>query len=281
MKSIFTCSFASLAIVITTASCNVFSPFSSPGGDVQLISAARARLDQGDYAGALDAYQKLSGDSADIAASEEAYTILVQNGAGFGAFATSFGSSPNAKGINQLSSLLVSGSGQTKRLAIYSAYQKTAAIQTPQLKSLVRFLTAGALAAEILSEASAITGGQLTSNSLALRGTACGATANTTNVLEGCALSTACDAPVGSVLSVAATDGDITQAAPSGTTPSLDQLFSALNEAVNGLSVINATDSTLNSFQNLFNTGQAGSPSAGEPQARCFRATLINQGIAG
>jgi hypothetical protein len=66
----------SAAALAALSGCNVFSVLDSPSGDAQLISAARACFDQGDFACARDNYSKLSDSSADIRASEEAFLAL-------------------------------------------------------------------------------------------------------------------------------------------------------------------------------------------------------------
>src|SRR4051812_4388213 len=89
----FSCLFGA-SLILSIAGCNLFSPLDKPSGDPQILSAARACLDRADYGCALDFYEKLSAESNDIKLVEEAYAILDQNGAGFGAYAVSFGANP-------------------------------------------------------------------------------------------------------------------------------------------------------------------------------------------
>src|SRR3954469_7732827 len=78
--------------MVATGCMNVFDPFDNPTTDTQLISAARACFDRGDIACAKENYEKLSANNADIAASETAFAMLDENGAGMASFIQAFGS---------------------------------------------------------------------------------------------------------------------------------------------------------------------------------------------
>jgi hypothetical protein len=264
---------ASSALLLALAGCNIYSPIDKPSGDPQLLSAARACLDRADYACAVENYQKLSASQADVAASEQAFTILAQNGAGFGTFASTLGSGATGASFTKLAEALTSGAGQAKRVAIYSAYQKVTGITDPTLKALTRFLTGAALASEIMAEAS--NGGILRKTDLA-RGAGCTAGASGT----ACAVNPACSAPTQDNIPAntgTAASGDITQTAPSGTTPNLDQLYTSIKEALTGLNGLGASG-TFASTSTLF-TGITGNPAPGTIGAACFRASLLDQGI--
>ena len=117
-------------------SCNFFSVIDSPGGDTQLISAARACFDQGDFTCALDHYSQLSDSESDVNHSESAFTILHENGIGMGQFMTAFGtgSSGGGKVLTDLANLVASDASQTKRTAVYEAYKKIDSINQSELK---------------------------------------------------------------------------------------------------------------------------------------------------
>ena len=65
--------------------CNTFEFMDSPGDDAQYLSAARACLDGGDIQCAIDNYQKLSNDQADIKASELVFVTMESAGLGMSA----------------------------------------------------------------------------------------------------------------------------------------------------------------------------------------------------
>ena len=259
------------AVSLLLNSCNVYSPLNSPSGDEQILSAARACLDQADYSGALVLYQKLSSNYSNTVASESAYAILDENGADFGAIASSFGKSPNGKGLSALANAMILGAGETRRLALYQAYQKAALITgNPTLQGFVKFMASIALAAEMLAE-NAGADSIMSYSDLAEGGSSCTTTA--------CGLGQAsCNAATGGKFSTSVFAG-LDAAQPTGTNPSLDQLYSAITQAVSGLSAMGAAGGTSSSFTHLLGTD--GLPSVGTMQAACFRATLIAQGIGG
>lgn len=146
---------------------NIFSPVDSPSGDAQLLSAARACLDSGDVACALDFYNRLS--SSDTKFAENAFALLNQQGATFGAFLTSVGSTASTAALGRMANQLVSGSGSARRKAIFTAYKKNESITDATQKNFVKFLTSFSLASAILAETagadSKVTAGDLTANS--------------------------------------------------------------------------------------------------------------------
>ena len=269
-----TTSLATLLLLGGGVSCNMFDPLSNPGGDEQLLSKARACLDQGDYDCAMVAYGQVSSDQADVKASEEAYTLLTQYGGGFKGFATSFGTSPDGKGLSILANQMVSGAGESKRLAIHQAYKKHEDIKaSPSLKNLVRFLGATALAGEILAE-TAGTDGVFKANDFVKSPTGCSLT-----ICSNPASYDPCDAGI-TTLSTASTNGNIVTETPSGAAPTMDQLYTAVNEASSALTALGGE--TGGDFGKLLG-GQVDAPSS-QPggfdiPARCFRAGLVDQKV--
>ncbi|HCM39629.1 MAG: hypothetical protein A2X97_13900 [Bdellovibrionales bacterium GWA1_52_35] len=147
----------------TLSGCNLFDPLDSPSGDAQLLSAARAFFDQGDFAQAAEMYAKLSGDKADDVNADSAFRILDENGASMGQFMIAFGTGQGSMGtgFTKLADALISSNGpagKAKRLAILTAFQKTDLIQDPATRGMVRFATAAAMVAEILAEGASPTG---------------------------------------------------------------------------------------------------------------------------
>ncbi len=137
------------------AACNFFDPFRSPSGTAAIFSAARGCLDRGDLECARREYAKLAGTpEAEVAASELAFTLLEEAGAGASSLFPSLakGSSSGAK-LTLLANKLYRTRGQTARKLIYEAYLKVEDIPSnTNLRGLVRFTSGFALAAAILAE---------------------------------------------------------------------------------------------------------------------------------
>ena len=229
------------ATAFLSASCNVYDPFDSPTSDAQLVSAARACLDQGDYACARDNYQKLSTVQSDIATSELAFTALDEVGLGMKAFATAFGKGAGVSAFNKLVASVAPNASRTTRLAIYNnAFLKWQSIQNTELRALVKFVSSAALAAEVLGEASG--GDAITKEELATNPTACEATTTTT-----CAASSACAKPsgTGNNLEFGTTTIDLAVTEPSGTNPDLLYFNSAVTYANEGLQELGVSGSFL------------------------------------
>src|SRR4051794_31520633 len=111
--------------------CNFFSPLDKPSGDEQLLAAARACFDHGDYECASKYYGELSSSASDQAVSETAFELLAQSGATSSVFikAVLDGDGNGGKIVTKLANSLISSAGQTSRLNIVHAYQKYAQIK--------------------------------------------------------------------------------------------------------------------------------------------------------
>lgn len=273
-----------IVFLLFTNSCqlNVFSPVDEPSGKDQLISAARACFDRGDLDCAKNYYDQLSSDS-DVRNSEEAFVLLDRYGAGMGNFILSFGSGDGGTGITLFANKLASEGGTpgvTKRLALYEAYLKTFLVQNTALRGLVRFVTALAIACELLAEGS---GSDLTLQKSDLAG-------GTTATANSCYASTTacgvgdanCNKPSSSALQNTAnvTNLRTTNATAMSGNPELGMLQSALTEVsyalqtemvvtgkfstgtLSAIQAINAQNVTLNSGQ-------------------CYRNLLILNGVGG
>lgn len=150
----------SLAALLLSSSCtfNIFDPIDGPGDDPdQLLSAARACFDNGDFECAAEFYGKLEGTTyGEQAAAEQAFAILDQNGAGMKAFmkALGGGGGGGAALTKMTNALLEEGGGsEARRLAIYEAYRQVDLIpNNAALRGLVRFIAAFATLAEMLAE---------------------------------------------------------------------------------------------------------------------------------
>jgi hypothetical protein len=252
-------------------SCNVFDVVDSPTSEAQLLSGARACLDNQDYECAAELYGKLAESQPDLANAELAYSILEKNGAGFGEFAAAFGSSPDPSGLNKLAnSMAAKGASQSRRLALYDAYAAGLKMTAgTSQRSLVLFLSSAAIAAEILAEAAG-SDAQITKSDLVANATSC------TTDQPACLVNSACDAG-NDKLTVAASNDDLDAGAPTGDIPSDSQLYDAAIKASNGLNAVKGTQSG-GSLSGL--AGTAGKPTV-ENVAKCFRANLIHEGIGG
>lgn len=257
-------------------SCNVFGPIDNPTSDPQHLSAARACFDQGDLACAKEHYQKLGAGSSDTAISESAFALLDEQGASLSAFLQFVGNSgcdgcSGGTALTKLAELLSPGAGEAKRLAIYEAFKKRNDIQDAKLRAFVQFLAGLSLAAEILGEATGADGSLKKTEVVFASGCE----------ITTCAAATACDAPSSSVIKDTAS-GDLSTSTPSGTSPTLDELFDAINYTYSALQSLSASgnlSSSSEGFQQILTVGRpSDNPVA---KGRCFRAQLLGFGIGG
>lgn len=139
---------------ILFSGCNVFDPLDNPSGDEDLLSAARACLDQGDYECARRYYEQLSADSNDSMHSELAFTTLDENAIGLSGILSALGGGNISGG--KLFTLLANHIGTTasteKRSALYGAFKRTQYINGSQMRGLVRFITSITLLSHLLAE---------------------------------------------------------------------------------------------------------------------------------
>lgn len=271
---------ASVALAGALSGCNVFDPLDTPTNDVQLTTAARACFDQGDLTCARQYYNKLTKDSNDIKHSELAFATLDENGVGMGAFLDAFGGGGGGAGITNLSNRLA-GSGKAvpaTRLALYQAFQHVASIKNAGLRGLVRFTTATAIIAQIMSEGVG-DNGKLDKGDYVANVTACAATTSTT-----CAASTDCNSIGGFLVAGANIDFEnTTEAAVTGQTTvgmlngAITQVDTALGGSEIGASGKFGTGA--GSFAStLKNLGGVLSLDAG---ARCYRYQMLSLSIGG
>lgn len=266
---------AALALSAFAVSCtfNVFDPIDGPGGDAQLISAARAALDRGEFEKAVEYYQKLS-NSGDIAKSEQAFTLLAKNNVGMGAFASAFGTGGSRAGaaITKIASGIGSGAGEATRIEIFQAFKIALTIDDASLRGLTRFLSATALIAETLAEGAA--------NPAAVTTTDIAATPSSCPGVS-CIANAACNRPSASTLTSGGGVFDLetaTEASMKSSTnaPTLSLIHSAITEIEQGLNELGSSGnlgSSLTSFTDAFD------PLLLVGEAPCYRAALLIQGI--
>jgi hypothetical protein len=217
-------------ISIFVSGCNLFGGLDKPSGDTQVLSAARACFDQGNFECSSKYYSQLSPSASDQGFSESAFELLAQTGITVSDFmdAVISGESNAGKLITRLSNGIVPSAGESTRLAIFQAYKKISSIQDTRTKGLIRFVTSISLMAAILAEDAGATG-TLQRIDLVKDPTLC---LNSTPVFTPTLTISGCDRPTGkkiisgsTVISLpTATDQQI-----SGS-PSLQMINAAVNE---------------------------------------------------
>jgi len=174
--------------------CNLYSGVDKPKGDPQLLSAARACLDRGDYECAKEYYNQLSDGENDTKLSELAFTEMAETDAfSIRDLITSLGSDRGGGNSFLKIAELMASRGKTDgntRAILQSAYASVGGIQNTDLKSFMQFITALGMFNEVLANAVG-TDGVLTASDLAQNPTACASAG------AGCALSTDCNNSVG------------------------------------------------------------------------------------
>jgi hypothetical protein len=141
-----------LYALVAFHSCNIFEPFSEPSTDAELLSAARACLDQGDLECAKKNYQKVSKSYSEERSSELAFLLLDQAGASMGVFMEAFGGGGGGTQLTKLINRLAPIASENRRLALFAAFQQIEGISTLKLRGLVRFVSSIALVAHLLAE---------------------------------------------------------------------------------------------------------------------------------
>ena len=267
------------------AACNFFSPFDKPSGDAQLTSAAQACLNAGDFKCAADYYGKLSSSSSDIAASGMAFDLLDQNGADFGSFVTAFGNGANNSAgifVTLLADHLSTRSpGPTLRLGIFHAFQQVEKMNPGPLRGVVRFTSAIALIAEILSE-DAGSPGSLLATDLAADPGGCAQV-----VAAACFGSVSCTGPIGKKLVSGpnipsldtATDAQLSSVAP--TFHAINAAMAQLTTAVGEMNTAASFTSFVQQITSVLNASTLPVDNGYAIDSSCFRWGLINNSVGG
>jgi len=147
--------------ILFFSGCNIFDPFDNPSEDEELLSAARACLDQGDYECARRFYGQLSKDSSDEMHSELAFLTLDEHALGLGGILSAIGAGDVSGGklFTVLANQIGPSGTAAKRAVLYGAFRRTEFIRYAPLRGLVRFITSTALLSNILAE-TRLNGGQ-------------------------------------------------------------------------------------------------------------------------
>lgn len=143
-----------LTFMATTSCVNVFSPIDSPGGDDQILSAARAAFDRGDVAKAREYYEKLGANETAI--SEKLFLDLDACGAGIGTLASAL--SKGSDSLDNPGILLTIMAEKMNALhgtdcleQLRKTYQASTKITDKRLGAFSKFLAALAIAGEVLA----------------------------------------------------------------------------------------------------------------------------------
>ncbi len=153
--------FLFLLTLSTTLGCgaNLFGGLSKPSSDPQILSAARAALDQGNYQQASDLYQQLSSNSNDFKVSELGLTQLAQ-GSLFSysdlivALGTGGGTGDANTLVNLINVLAQRNLATTgSRGSLLTIYRNQASIADPVLKGWMQFIVATTMFNDLLAAA--------------------------------------------------------------------------------------------------------------------------------
>ncbi len=268
------CVLALTVDLATLSGCNAFSFADSPSGDSQILSAARACFDAGNYTCAGTYYGQLSSASSDQGTSETAFEVLAQNGLTSAVFMNAIlsGTITGGKLVTKMSNAISSNSTATQsaRLAILHSYQAASTISETRLKGLVQFMTALTLAAEILAE-SASKAGTLKQSDLVTNPTLC-----LSSPILGCTAPSSL-LPTGSTSIGALQNATDAQFTGSANLYMLNSAISALDQGLTNMQTTGSLGTSTSTFtQILLVSAQllvANSDSPG------YRAVLISQSI--
>lgn len=149
---------ASLFTLAALPGCvNLFDPIDNPGGEQQLLSAARAAFDKGDIATARELYGKAGGEAS---ISELVFVDLDSCGADIAAFATAL--SRGSSGVSG-TMLTVMGEKMNPQVStacfatLLAAYKSSLTITDANLRGFTSYMAALAIAGEVIGTNSGIT----------------------------------------------------------------------------------------------------------------------------
>jgi hypothetical protein len=140
--------------LLLLSSCNLFGGIDKPSGDIQLLDAARACLDQGDFVCAKEYYQKISNSAYDAKMHEGSLAILGENNIFFiSDLISSLGS--GVGGASSLITLAQTLRSRNKTNAatfeiIQNTYSRAALISDPTLRAFSQFISSVAMMSAVL-----------------------------------------------------------------------------------------------------------------------------------
>jgi hypothetical protein len=258
--------------LFSLSSCNLLGFMDKPSGDAQLLEAARACLDKGDFTCARDYYQALSNSYADVKVSETSLTTLGENNIFFMAdlFEALGSGTGGANSLVTLAETLAARSktDATTRTTIQTIYANEAAITDSTLKAYSQLISSLSMFSSLLASAVGADG-KLTASDIVIDPTACKAANCTTTV------TTECNMPVGSSL-VNEDASEVTDLATStnwNSSNSISKIKFAASAADTAVSTLTSSSGS-GIFSALNALGGLGG-GATAAAARCSRQALI------
>lgn len=255
----------------TNLGCNIFEKFDEPEGDSQVLAAARACFDEGDYQCALQNYAKLTSATNDVKYSEEAFLIITRQGLGMSNFYSAFGQGGDGRSLTKLANGLIDPS-PTKRGLFFEAYKKGDLISNRNLRGLVYFIASVAVAANVIAEGRG--DGEFAYYPDLTAGSGCYQSSD-------CITDAACNAGIGitdtgTTVTFSSQTVSGMQSGPA-TLNHIKGALAAATEALNLLEVSGRFSSGSLAFANLISSLSLTAGVAA--QERCFRYLLIDQGV--
>lgn len=221
-----------LAAILSLSACvNLFDPIDNPGGDAQILSAARAAFDRGDLQEARDLYAKLG--SNEVAQSETIFTRLEECGGGIEAVGAALGAATSGSAgilVTVMGEKMNALHGTACLATLLAAYRSAQALTDPSLKNFTAFLAAIAVAGEVLAHNTGITA----SGTLAVTDIV------TNGATSSCILGASCTAGCGVTTKgiTAAATVDLSSSGPATITPTWGTFHGAITAANTALTAL-------------------------------------------
>ncbi len=143
-----------LGLVLSLSSCNMFEFMDSPSGNPQLIEAARACFDAGDWACAREYYGQLTGDEDNKISKLALLTLAENNIFKLTDLIDSLGSGTGNGSSLALLAGVMHKRGKfdaATRVTIQEVYESAAAITNDELRGFTQFVAANAMVNSILA----------------------------------------------------------------------------------------------------------------------------------
>ena len=239
--AVFIMVFAIAMTTVLTGCMNLYGAVDKPSGDPQLLSAARACFDRGDYVCAKEYYQQVSNSSADARTSELVLTTLAENNIfTMGDLITALGTGRGGKETFRTLSQTMAARGklgaETRQL-ISVQYQNASGIADPYLRAFTQFVSSTAMFSVVLGNAVAADG-ILTNTDLVVNPATCA------TVGGGCTVAGSCAVGTGTDLTSTTTSASMSVTANWSGPATLGQLIGAAVAAESTLNTLNGGGSS-------------------------------------
>jgi hypothetical protein len=153
---------ATVVALASASSCvNLYDPIDNPHSDDQILSAARAAFDQGDYATAREYYGKLSGNQT--ALSESIFLDLDACGADIGAFGSALANGIDNAGLvlTIMGEKMAPSHDASCFATLLQAYKNSLTLTDSNVKGFTGLLASLAIAGEVMANSTNIQDGTL------------------------------------------------------------------------------------------------------------------------